>query len=239
MAQLPIQFIYFALALMLSHGDVSRISITQDSKLVIAWNKQSDVQWLTAESAGAGATEWGIWSFNKEKMEVLALPPAGSPSAAAKAVDVSKFLKLDPEKGEPSTIEIAGQAFVVARNGNDVVLTPKGDGPHNITIHYEAAAAAKPVSAPSPKGADSEKTPAVPSVAGKYAGAENKESLLDVNEDATFVMHESGSEVSGTYKVDGAMMTLSVGGGEKTMKVKIEGDALVPVTRGQKMIRQP
>jgi len=151
MAVLPIQFIYLALALILSHGDCSRISITQDSKLVIAWNKQPDGRWNTAESAGVGETQWGIWSFNKEKMEVLALPPANSPSAAAKSVDVSKFLKIDRDKGEPSTVEIAGQAFDVARHGNDVVLTPKGDTQPNITIHYEAAAAAKPGSASSPR----------------------------------------------------------------------------------------
>jgi len=140
MAELPIQYIFFVIAMMFSgHGDVSTITVTKDSTPVITWSKRADGAWNAQEISGEQKTDAGAWSLLvTDKMMVLAQPPGGTANAQPRTVNVSQFLKVGEGKPDPETIDIAGDRFTVARHGTDVILTLKGNAEHHMTISYSA-----------------------------------------------------------------------------------------------------
>ena len=63
-------------------------------------------------------------------------------------------------------------------------------------------------------------------VGGTYVHDKNNKDYLELRSDATFFLRENGMGVSGKYRVDGNVITMTIDGGPSTQG-KIQGNTLI------------
>ncbi|MDQ6621881.1 MAG: hypothetical protein M3Y86_00135 [Verrucomicrobiota bacterium] len=84
---------------------------------------------------------------------------------------------------------------------------------------------------------DGKAAPAAASVVGKYLDEEQGGTSCVLNADGTLLFHERGKDIAGTYKIESSnLITMNIGG--DSVKMKMEGNALIPPFSGGKLIKQ-
>lgn len=120
---------------------------------------------------------------------------------------------------------------------DDDTAWPDGFDPKAVGAVMAKADDAKPAaSTDSAKSTTVSAPQAGGSLAGKYVGETNKETSCTLNADGTFVFHEGGKDMTGTYKADGDTVSLVIG--DQTVPVKVSGNALLSPANGEKLIKQ-